>query len=112
MRAGKLDRNAIIKRPVSPVDTYGQPLRASSVMIASVSCAWNPLPGGDTTASDQRTTIHRAEMEIRYRDGLTTDLVVEYDGEDWTIDDIRESGRGRRDGLILLLSRDYLETGP
>lgn len=98
MRAGKLDRSIKIQAFTSTVDDYGTPVEAwtdvaevrAQIIEASTEEYQRAYGEGGNTSIIFRT---------RWRDGITTDQRVVYDGRNLNIRETKEIGR--RKGLEL-----------
>lgn len=100
MKAGKLDRRILIQRPVPVRNETGEQI-TGWVDVATVWASFTRKSGREEQRAEQRSNRQDAEIEIRYRPGITPTMCVVHDGERWEIDDVGESGEGRRDGLLL-----------
>lgn len=97
---GKLDRRIIIKSPIKTEGIGGEILEESFATIATVWARFEPIPGGESFVDDQRRNKEKAKFSIRNRDGLTTEMVVEFDGRDWDIKSISPTVRNREIEII------------
>lgn len=97
---GKLDRRITIKSPVKTAGIGGEVLESSFATIATVWAKFEPMPGGESFVDDQRRNKEKAKFSIRDRGGLTTEMVIEFDGRDWDIKSISPITRNRELDII------------
>lgn len=99
---GVLDRQiAIMSR--SPVqDATGQPVYSESI-LATVWAQRMEQRLSEVFAAGADRPAGRVVWRIRWRDDVTSAMIVEYGGERWEIEAVQEYGR--REGLDLICSR-------
>lgn len=96
MRAGLLDRKISIVNVSTAVDIYGQPT-TTEVVIATPWANFLQQSAREWLRNGITATETKAVFRTRYIEGVTTNYVLEYDGERWDITEVREIGR--RKGL-------------
>lgn len=102
MRAGSLDSVIIIQRPVTAIDEYGTPAE-SWELVAKMRAAVLQYSLDDREGQRGSTSETSITFRTRYLAGASLDQRVIYDGDAYTIRQIKELGRGR--GLDLICER-------
>ena len=97
---GKLDRRIVIKSPIKTEGIGGEILEESFSTIATVWARYESIPGGESFVDDQRRNKEKAKFSIRDRKGLTTEMVIQYDGRDWDIQSISPVTRNRELDIV------------
>jgi len=102
MRAGQLDSLIEIQRRVTTLDTYGVPTDAWE-LVARMRAAVMDYAIADREGQRGSTTETSTTFRTRYLADVTLEHRVIYDGDAYTIKNIRELGRAR--GLDLRCER-------
>lgn len=87
--ASRLRQRITIQRPVDVSDSVGGYNR-SWVMHARVWAEVLPQTASERVLDSQLTAVSRTRFTIRYRDDLTSDMRISYDGESYTIRSITD----------------------
>lgn len=101
---GQLDRRIEIQQATTTTDAYGQSIDTWTTLA----CCWakveNPLAGNrEKVFGDVETSVTRAMITIRYRDGITERHSVLYNGDYYDIMNIHQIGR--RAYLLLICEK-------
>lgn len=100
MKAGQLDRRILIQRRVTVRNEHGEEVEGW-VDVATAWARFERVSGGEEFKAEQRTNRQQVRFTIRYRPGIEPTMTVVYDGERYEVEDVGETGEGRRDGLVL-----------
>jgi len=99
--AGRMDRRVVLQTFTASRDTAGQPIKTWA-NLASAPEVWAQVEHltakesmGDSAAVGEQTT----RFTMRYRDDLSVEGRIVYDGENYDIQSIVELGR--REGLLV-----------
>ena len=102
MRAGKLDRVIQIQRETTALDLYGVPIRVW-ILFATMRAEVLQFATDDTESARGNTTDTKITFRMRWLDGLGLEHRVSYEGQAFTIRQIKEIGR--RVGLDIVCER-------
>lgn len=100
MRAGELDRRITIASFTESQNAYGEPVKTWNT-LATVWANVKPASGREFFNSNQRVAEVDTIFKIRYRDDVTPQMRVLYNGSIYDIKSILEIG-GREEGLQIL----------
>jgi len=100
MKAGQLDRRILIQRRVPVRNDHGEEIEGWAD-VATVWAKFERISGQEEFRAEQRTNRQQVRFTIRFRPGIEPTMTVVYDGERYEIEDVGETGEGRRDGLVL-----------
>lgn len=98
MDAGKLDRKIQILQISKTKDAWNFDVKTQSVFADAWAKRVDVRPSEEVEES-QIVAITRTEWWVRYLSGVTREMVVKYEGQEWAIVGIQE--KGRREWLIL-----------
>ena len=100
IKAGQLDRRIRLQRPVTARNEYGEEV-VSFVDEITVAARLVPLPGSeDFVPSDGHSAKQPTIFEIRFRKNVGPKWRVVYNGSEYEVEDVAETGR--REGLRLI----------
>ncbi|ACF02482.1 phage head-tail adaptor [Rhodopseudomonas palustris TIE-1] len=103
MRAGSLDSVIEIRRPVTQVNGYGTPSVTEWVLVAKMRAAVLDYALDDREGQRGNVSETAITFRTRYLADVSLDHRVEYDGNSYTIKQVRALGRAR--GLDLRCER-------
>lgn len=110
MKAGELDRRILVQRRVAARNEHGEEVEGW-VDIATVWAKFERVSGTEEFKAEQRSNRQQVRFTIRYRPGLEPTMTVVYDGERYEVEDVGETGEGRRDGLVLTAHAREVKSG-
>lgn len=87
---GQKTKKIQLKRPTT-VNTNGDAVTTFAT-FASVWASFRPLRMDERYVSDGRHSLRVGNFRIYFRDDVTPDMVVGYDGLDWRVTGIAEVG--------------------
>lgn len=98
---GNLDRRITIKTVTRAANSYGEPVESYSTLDTVWAARVNPGLRGSNEDYEQGQLVSTriVNWHIRYLSTVREDMLVEYDGEDYKIIAIEETGR--KWGMIL-----------
>lgn len=102
MRAGRLNKLVTIEQPNSVTDAVGQPVPSWS-QFAKPWARIEPITGREWFAESMINSETTVKITIRYRDGITEDMRVNWNSKLYNIEDILNVFEKDRE-LILLCS--------
>lgn len=105
MPAGEFDRVITIQTPTTVEGARGG-VKKTLAPHAVVWASFKPTRANDKIVNAQRTTLNTAVFKIRYRDDITTDMVINHNGTDWGIISTTELGRKHN---LEILAREGVE---
>jgi SPP1 family predicted phage head-tail adaptor len=103
MQAGKLDRVIEIQRPTTTLDLYGTPTQGWA-KVATMRAQLLAFSTDDREGQRGSTTDTVITLRTRWLDDVTLENRVLYDGQAYTIRQIKEIGR--RVGLDIICERN------
>lgn len=98
-RAGQFDRFVMLRRPSEVPDETGG-VRTVYVDVGSVWARRVTAPGSKSTPVDVPTAALPTVFEIRFREGVSPQWIVAFDGREYEVQSVEE-GRARRETLML-----------
>ena len=98
LRAGRRDRQVIIKRFTTTENVVGAPEKVEST-YATVWAAKIPMSGNEAVQLERETSTEIAGWEMLFDSAVTPKDWLEVDGKAWDILYIREVGR--EEGMII-----------
>lgn len=99
LEAGKLDRRVDILAVTTGADDMGGVTHATSV-VATVWAEKHDLRGREFYAANADNAEIETRFRIRYRDDVTAENLISYDGREFEIVSVAEIGR--REGLEIM----------
>lgn len=99
IRAGLLDRRIRLERRIDRVDDVGQVV-SDWVLRAEVWARVEPIAGRESYGEQQFVATGDLRFTIRWRDDVTPLERVVYDGRDYDVLSVVETGR--REGLVIV----------
>lgn len=104
MAAGKLDRIIVIQQFTPAQDAIGG-VGKTWVKLATVRANFRPLGGDEVHTSREEIALRNAVFRIRWRSDVdSTKTRIVYDGSDWDVEHIDETG-GRRQRYLELTAK-------
>lgn len=103
MRAGQLDRVILIQRETTTLDLYGVPAKVWTTFATMRAQMLVPLAIDDRESSRGHVTDTSVTFRTRWIVGIGLEHRIAYDGQVFTIRQIKEIGR--RVGLDVLCER-------
>lgn len=95
MRAGKLDRIVTLRRYVTVgKNPLGESIKEWSDVI-DLPAQQRPNRGDERFAAQQLSGSAVMTFHVRYRDDISVEDRLFYDGREWNITDVREVGRNK-----------------
>lgn len=85
MEAGKLNKRITIQQPVTVTDAVGQVIESASADLATLWAAKWQLSTNDISRQAGQTAQATGKFLIRYRDDITTQMTVLFDGKRYQI---------------------------
>ena len=104
MRAGQLNRKISIRKSTSTSDSYGGQVPTWSTFLNDAWARVRPLSMREMWQADQVSSTIDTEFLIRYTTGITPSMMVVYDGKEYNIHSIIDTG-DRRTELSIRASR-------
>jgi len=95
---GKLDRFIKILSISKSRDESGQVVLTTSLFHEAFA-AINPVIGRERFAAEREMAIRSYKFLIRYKDGLTEEMIVEFEGEEYDIVGLAPMGNRNRHWL-------------
>ncbi|MCK9497108.1 MAG: phage head closure protein [Dehalococcoidia bacterium] len=99
MRAGRLDRRITLQRFTATQDAYGEPIETWADYV-TVWARVEPLRGRERFEAQREHAEVDTRFHLRYRDDLTVEDRITYEGDLYDIEAILETGR--HEGLEIL----------
>ena len=95
---GKLDRFVQIFSVIKTRDAAGQEVLEKTLFHEGFA-AVNPMIGRERFASQREMAIRTYKFVIRYKDGLTEEMILVFEGEDYDITGLAPMGNRNRHWL-------------
>ena len=87
MRAGALDQRVTVERFTSTVDDWGTPIESWAPLFTCWA-AVEPLVGREYIAAQAAQSELTTRITMRYRPGVTHDLMVTHEGRQYEIESV------------------------
>lgn len=103
MNIGRLDRKIVIQQGTETQNTFGEFVTVWTTYHTTFASV-HKAGGNEKEEASRVTATNLVKFKIRFYTGITEDMIIQYNGNDYDILEIQELGR---EGLWLKASRKY-----
>lgn len=102
MNIGSLDRKIVIENPTDTQNSMGEYVSSWTTFLTAAANVTR-FGGGERIEAGKTTAKNRVRFKIRFYDGITEDMRIQYNGATYYITEIQEL---HREGLWLTCEKD------